>query len=135
MTPRLPPWVLVVFIFFILAVQISALYWHLYFYIRWLDIPVHILGGMWIALFGLATYYASAHIKEKEHSVFFVFLFAVALTMTIGLGWELYEFGVDHAVGDTGAGLADTLLDLTNDLIGALIAALLFIRLGYHKKA
>lgn len=137
MTLRISPWFIVAFIFLILFVQVVATYWHLYFYIWWFDIPMHISGGAWVALFGLASYYASLRITEttREHSAVFVIAFAVALTLTIGLMWEIYEFGVDHAVGDSGIGLADTLKDLTDDLIGALLAAWVFIRFGYNGKA
>ena len=129
-----PPRVLVTLIFTIFFLQVAATYWHLFFYIWWLDIPMHILGGLWIALFALASYYGSLAIKEKEYSQLFVTIFAVAMTLSIGLFWEIYEFGVDHAVGDTEVGLADALMDLTNDLVGALLAAWLFVRFGYNKK-
>ncbi len=133
MTRRFPSSLLASLIFFILLVQSIAVYQHLYFFYWWLDIPVHILGGLWIALFGLAAYYNSSRLKQKEYSTVFVVSFAVALTLVIGLGWEIYEFGVEHAVGDFGVGLADTLKDLVDDLIGASLAALVFIKGGYNK--
>lgn len=132
MTRRFPQWILVALIFFIFLAQIIVDYWHLYFFIWWLDIPMHILGGFWVALFMLVSYYASPRIKEKNHSTAFVIAFAVAVTLSVGLFWEIYEFGVSHAVGDSGSGLADTLKDLTDDLIGALLAAWLFIRFEYN---
>lgn len=134
MTRPFPVWILAVAILFIFALQVVATYWHLYFYIWWLDIPVHVVGGVWIALTFLSSYYASSRMTEKEHSSLFVVVFAVALTMTIGLFWEIYEFGVDHAVGDSGLGLTDTLKDLSDDLLGALIAAWIFIRFGYNER-
>lgn len=134
MTRLFPAGTLLALIFFILLVHAAALYRDLYFHFWWLDIPVHILGGLWIALFGLTRYYATPHIEEKNYSRSFVVVFAVALTLCIGLFWEIYEFGVQHAIGDFGIGLADTLLDLVDDLIGALIGALIFIRGGYYRK-
>lgn len=134
MPRHLPLSSLVLLIFFILVIQVVAVYWHLYFYIWWLDIPVHILGGLWVALFGLATYFSSSLWEDEKHFSAFVIVFAVAITMTIGLGWEIYEFAVEHAVGDSGTGLADSLKDLTDDLIGALLGALVFIRGGYNKQ-
>lgn len=137
MAQRFPPWFIVAFIFFIFLAQVVAIIWHLYFYIWWLDIPMHIVGGAWVALFALASYYASLRIteSEREHSVVFVVAFAIACTLTVGLFWEVYEFGVDHAVGDSGAGLLDTLQDLFNDLIGAILASWMFVNFGYNKKA
>lgn len=128
-----PPFILAALIFLLLFLQVAATYWHLFFYIWWLDIPMHVLGGLWVALFVLTSYYSSSSIKEKEHSPLFVLAFAIAITLVVGLFWELYEFGVDHAVGDTGGGLADTLKDLTDDLVGALLAGWLFVRFGYNK--
>lgn len=134
MRQRVLTTILVPVIFLILFIQISALSWHLYFYFWWLDIPVHILGGLWIATVGLTAYYHSSHPKEKEHSHTITVALAVATTLTIGLFWEIYEFGIEQAVGDTGAGLADTLQDLANDLVGAVLAAWIFMRFGYNKK-
>ncbi len=131
MSRHFPPAVLVSFAFFMLFVQLAALYWHLYFQFWWLDIPMHMLGGLWIALFGLSIYYRSSRFEGREHSKGFILVFSVALTLSIGLFWEIYEFFVDHAVGDSGRELADTLADLVNDLIGALFGAFVFIRGGY----
>ena len=135
MTPRFPLPILAGIVFFIFLSQVIAVYWHLYFQYWWLDIPMHIIGGFWIGLFGLTVYYASSSTPEKEHSTLFVFALAIALTLVVGLVWEIYEFGVDHAVGDTGNSLADTLKDLSDDLIGAVLAGALFIRGGYNKKS
>ncbi|OGZ08114.1 MAG: hypothetical protein A2762_04020 [Candidatus Lloydbacteria bacterium RIFCSPHIGHO2_01_FULL_54_11] len=93
---------------------------------------MHMLGGLWIALFGLLLYFRIPRAKAKDHSAEFVVAFSAALTLSVGLFWEIYEFGVDHAVGDSGRGLADTLQDLVSDLLGALFGALIFVRGGYH---
>lgn len=112
--------------------QMVAIYWHLYFYIWWLDIPVHVLGGFWVGLFALVSYYAGPWPVPKERSNFFVFSVSIAAVLSVGLLWEVYEFAVDHAVGDSGGGLADTLMDLVDDLLGALLAAWIFVRGGYN---
>lgn len=135
MSRRFPPWILAALVLLLFVIQAIATYWHLFFFIWWLDIPMHILGGIWVALFALASYYASSRIKEKDRSAIFVLAVAIACTLTIGLFWEFYEFGVDHAVGDSGVGLLDTLQDLANDLVGAILAALLFMHFGYNRNA
>lgn len=135
MPPHFPHRILLALIFFILLIQGVAVHWHLYFHFWWLDIPMHILGSLWVALFGLVSYYSSPYVKEKDHSVVFVASFAIALSMTIGLLWEIYEFAVEHAVGDSGAGLFDTLTDMSNVFIGSIFATWIFIRFGYNKKA
>lgn len=136
MMPRFPFWIIALLTLFLFAVQATATYWHLYFYIWWLDIPVHILGGLVVALFFLTTYYASFRVTrtEKEHSGAFAVVFAVAFVVIVGLFWEVYEFGVDRAIGDSGLDLLDTLKDLADDIVGALLAALIFIHFGYNEK-
>ena len=134
MSHRFPAWILAALILILFVVQAVAAYRHLYFFIWWLDIPMHLFGGAWVALFCLSSYYASSRIVEKEHSEIFVIVFAVALTFSVGLLWEVYEFGVDHAVGDSSLSLADTLKDLVDDLAGALLAAWVFIHFGYNRK-
>ena len=134
MIPGFPKWILVALICGLCLAQISIVYWHLLFYFWWLDIPMHILGGLWIALVSLTAYYESKHFAEKDHSPVGVVVVALAVTLTIGIFWEVYEFGIQHAVGEFGIGLADTLKDLVDDLIGALLAAWLFVHFGYNGK-
>ena len=128
---RFPTSILLAIILCIFAVQLAAVYRHLYFFFWWLDIPMHILGGLWIALAGLTVYFSSSHF-ERDFPPIFVFAFGVAITLVIGLGWEIYEFAIDHAVGDLDISLADTLKDLSDDLAGALLGAFIFIRGGYN---
>lgn len=132
MTRQFPPSVLVAIAFLILLVQFCALQWHLYFYYWWLDIPLHMIGGLWVTLFGLMLYYRLPRTAIADHPEF-VIIFAVAVSLALGLFWEIYEFAVDHAVGDSGHGLSDTLFDLVNDLFGAIVAAGIFIRGRYHE--
>ena len=120
-------------IFFIWGINLVALKWNLYHYFRWFDIPMHMLGGFWIALFGLVTYYHSPLVTRKDRSTFFVVAFTLAVTMCIGLLWELFEFGVDHSIALSDNDLADTLGDFVNDMIGAAIATLFFLWRGYNK--
>lgn len=111
-----------------------ALYWHLYFYVWWLDIPMHMLGGMWVALFALSSYYRLTNVSTKDTSPLFVFAFAVAITMIVGLSWELFEFSAQTFIERAHVfDIGDTLSDLVNDLIGALIASFVFVRMGYNK--
>jgi hypothetical protein len=134
MTKQFPKWILAALICGIAIAQISIVYWHLLFYFWWLDIPMHILGGFWIALASLTAYFSLSPALEKDHSSVVVGSIALAATLTIGIFWEVYEFGVQHAVGDFGIGLSDTLKDLVDDLIGAVLAAWLFVHFGYNGK-
>jgi hypothetical protein len=134
MNKRFPPSVILTLIIFICIVNAIADYWHLYFYIWWLDIPMHILGGLWVALTSLAMYYAFPERNEKDCSSMFVYALAVASALLIGLVWEVFEFSVDSILSSFVTRPADILKDLGDDLIGALIGALLFLIRGYNKK-
>jgi hypothetical protein len=132
MTRRPSPLLIVGLLFFIGAVNAAALYWHLYFFLPWLDIPMHLLGGLWVGLFALYWYY---HIKrgDKDRSALFVAVFSVAVTMTIGLLWELFEFNLDTIIGFSNHDLADTLADLSNDFLGSTLAAWIFLAKRYNR--
>ncbi len=118
------------------GVNAVAVHLNLYYHLPWFDIPMHIIGGFWIALFGLITYYHSSLVERKDRTPFFVVVFALALTMCIGLLWELFEFGVDHGIASIALAdndLADTLGDFVNDMIGAVLATAFFLWRGYNK--
>jgi hypothetical protein len=135
MVRNFPIWRIAVLGLAIFAFNLIATYWHLFFLIWWLDIPVHILSGMWVALLFLALYYHADHIGRKEHSVFFVVVFALCSALVIGLLWEVYEFVIERSMDSGDVRLDDTLKDLCDDLIGGAIAAWLFVRYGYNKHA
>ena len=124
---------MVALIFFIWGVNLVADQFNLYHYLWWLDILMHMLGGLWVALFGLITYYHSPLLKRKDRSSFFAVALALALTMCIGLLWELFEFGVNHSIALSDNDLADTLGDFVNDMVGAIVASVFFIVRGYNK--
>lgn len=129
-----PRRVLAAFILLIALANGAILYWHLYFHIWWLDIPMHLIGGLWVSLFVLSWYYRTRHFDPKVPYPFFVFALAIAATMSIGLFWELFEFSVDEIVVTFPThSLFDTLLDLVMDFLGAVIGAGIFIRGGYNR--
>jgi hypothetical protein len=134
MNKRFPVVIIPILIIFIAIANATADYWHLYFYIWWLDIPMHILGGFWVALTSLVFYYAFPEGKEKERSVIFVYALAIASVLTIGLMWEIYEFSVDSMFSLALNQVGDTLKDLSDDFVGGVIGATLFIWRGYNKK-
>ncbi len=96
---------------------------------------MHLLGGLWVGLFGVSWYYRSRLPKTKDATPLFVVVFAVAVTMTVGLAWELFELSAQTFIERADVhDLGDTLADLVNDTLGALTAAYIFIRMGYNKK-
>lgn len=92
---------------------------HLYYELRWLDIPMHIMGG-----FGVASL-VSAVLTYMGRPVSFFHIF---LSYTVvAFVWELYEYVNDLASYTDWNGWFDTTKDYINGLIGAGIAYL-FIR-------
>ena len=126
-------WFLVFLIFFIWAINAVANKTHLYYLIWWFDIPMHMLGGLWVALTSLVIYYYTDWIKRKDRSALFVVAWVLASTFIIGIFWEVFEYSVEHFVKLNDNGVFDTLKDLLDDMIGAVVAAIIFIRKGYNK--
>lgn len=92
---------------------------YLYYELKWLDIPMHIMGG-----FGVASL-AAAILSYFDKSVSFKKLF-IAYTI-IALGWELYEYANDILTQGEQNALLDSASDYINGLIGTFVAYL-FIR-------
>jgi hypothetical protein len=86
-----------------------------YFWIiSWWDIPLHMLGGVWIALFGAWI----ASLFNKRISVFQ----CVLLALSIGVGWEVFEYAVGLGGSVFMSYRLDTAKDLFDDAVGGTIA-------------
>ncbi|MGE3278375.1 MAG: hypothetical protein AB7J40_01040 [Candidatus Altimarinota bacterium] len=107
-----------------------------YTYFWWWDIFLHTLSGVLLGLVGFILVYIF-HSEEKIRlrlSPFFVGLFTFVFAVSIGVFWEIFEFGLDQLFGlDTQHGsLEDTMLDLIVDALGALFISV--IAYFYMKK-
>ena len=93
-----------------------ALTFSLYYIYLWFDIPMHILGGITIALG-----YQSAYIFKK-YAQFLprTFLATLAAALVIGGGWEVYEYAVGVMTGGIFSA-SDTLQDIVMDAIGGAV--------------
>lgn len=132
MPKKFPIWVLALIVILVALMNGAANYWHLYFHIWWLDIPMHIIGGFWIGLAALAIYFSGKHALPISGSWYSVLTVSLCATLIVGVGWEVFEWGVDWINGMVHLDIVDTLADIGNDLIGALIATVLFTRKGYN---
>lgn len=86
----------------------------------WLDVPMHLLGGMAIACFFaralevLARRRAAARVDGRVAA-----LLVFALTCSAAVFWEFAEFVSDRLAGTTAQlSLEDTLLDLLLGIVG-----------------
>lgn len=120
--------------FYALAILTSCitagLYWigvhdYLFWVYPWYDIPLHMLGGLMIGLWA-----AGSAAGRKFPSARMV-VYVIGIVLLGGSLWELFEFVTGLAGGEPGY-IIDTIADLINDTLGAMVAALLYWRL--HKK-
>lgn len=133
MTKPFPYWLIAALVMAIAIVQVTADHWHLYFYIWWLDIPVHMTGGFWIGITSLVLYFHTRHAQRKDRTAKFSFIVALTAAFAIGASWEVFEYVVDRSLADGGIDLVDSLSDIVNDGIGASLATAFFLRRGYNK--
>lgn len=95
-----------------------------------LDNPLHLLGaaGLAWAAFIFIRFFQSLKLMPKL-SFWLLVLLAVGVAAIIGILWEQYEFLLDLSRGGwQPPPIADTLKDLTNDLLGSFVFAYLFGR-------
>ncbi|HUQ30045.1 MAG TPA: hypothetical protein VM103_00810 [Candidatus Paceibacterota bacterium] len=82
---------------------------HVYFERWWMDIPMHLLGGL-----AIGTLFVGLSPRPRP----LLFLVAVLL---ISIGWELFEYVFGTTYSNTNY-LFDTSHDLLDDVIGAAVA-------------
>jgi len=94
----------------------------LFFYHPWLDIPFHLGGGFLIGLFYYnITLRTGADITSTAGA-----FFLLGLSLVIGVAWEVLEllFGLNKVFGTENV-MVDTIMDLINDGIGAMLVSIL----------
>ncbi len=93
-------------------------------YERWpsFDIPMHVFGGV-VTAWCLARLLKSLKVYISLKPSWLRYWFLISGTALVGIVWEFYEWSLDQIFPNMGMqlGLADTLGDLLNDLIGATI--------------
>jgi len=108
---------LVVLLYFILIANALAIWQSWYFKTTWFDIPMHFLGGAWLALLFLLYFK-----KYFKHPLIFLFVFVIL----VGLGWEVFEYFNEWLIIKSGRvpiapmTLNDTFLDLLIDVLGGM---------------
>jgi hypothetical protein len=119
------------FIVLILVAIFNYLGTNYYFYITydWYDIPMHILGGLWVSLFTIflyTLYYKNTLIKENRKRILSIVCIAL-LFMTIS--WEMFEIISKITLPSDGALYwIDTIKDITDGYIGGMIGYFFYIK-------
>jgi len=99
--------------------------------VPWIDIPLHFLGGVWAALLFVPFFTRLFHRQTMENlwERALIVVLIVSFAAFIGVLWELQEFLVVKLFGfSLQPGIADTMGDLTMDMIGGLFMALLIMK-------
>lgn len=100
----------------------------------WIDIVLHTLGGVWVAMlfFALKNSYAPG-LRSAVPDWFYVVL-ACGMVMLIGVAWEWFEYSFDFFFAKEDLkwraqlGLPDTMGDLLADFIGGLAISLYIMK-------
>jgi hypothetical protein len=95
---------------------------NLYYELRWLDIPMHMLGAF---LFASLFIYFSLYKKSNNKYLKINYKNIIIFVLFVGVVWEVYEYIHDIIRQVEWRGVGDTSKDLVNDIIGASIAFLL----------
>lgn len=123
----------------VFLVNLCFMYLNLYWYLWWLDMVMHIMGGSVTAFTMILLMSDCKHpMALWKKSPGFFFLFLLGLVALVGIGWELYEFIHDLFFPvsiQMSVGVRDTLEDLVSDLIGGSLFYLLFSLTSEKKKS
>ncbi len=102
------------FAFILFSTHYLLLDAHWYWTYRWLDIPMHIFGGV-----TLATLFVGILPANSRMQLLLLLVFAF-------VGWEIFEYFFDLTVTRSGTEYwIDTVADFCNDAFGALIVYLI----------
>ncbi|MCB5267530.1 MAG: hypothetical protein LHW46_05425 [Candidatus Cloacimonetes bacterium] len=130
------------FVFILAAMYLGEIHSFFYRYLWWDDM-LHTCTAMLVAYLAMLVILISTRDKTGGIAVrpMFLFISVLAFTMAFGAVWELFEFSSDQLLGvnmlkgrdstlpdsvyDYGRALINTMQDLSLDLLGALVVALL----------
>ena len=96
--------------------HITAIQFFLYWKYFWLDIPMHILGGVCVAL-GISVLPLFRIQLPKRYETVFIYC---VVTLAVGIAWELFEILIGIPVTEEGF-FVDVSIDLGMDVLGGLI--------------
>lgn len=113
------------------------------FYVKywWWDSLLHLFSGFAIDLIAFGIMYVLFKTEKIKTSPMFIAVIVFSLAMTIGVIWEIYEYGMDYTfdknmqrakglcpeqgVCDTWAGIQDTMKDFILNAVGALTISIM----------
>ena len=102
-----------------------------YYIIPKLDMLMHLLGGILIGLIVLKIFFTGKRAMIAHQHKVFTAVVAFVCVMIVGVGWEVFEYGVGLTPLYKVA-TQDTLSDLVFDASGALVAVLWYFKKIWH---
>jgi hypothetical protein len=97
-------------------VHTLAIRFFLYWKYTWFDIPMHILGGICIALGISILPFFKIQLSPRYTTI----ILYIIVALVVGILWEIFEFTFGISVYDE-TFVADTISDLFMDVVGGAI--------------
>ncbi len=111
-----------------------------YYRFHWFDSLLHAISGLGLGFLGFLIPYSLYKTGKLKTSPFLIALLGFCFALSLGVLWEIFEFGMDEFFGtnmqkardleyiygyfDTRLGVIDTMHDLILDTLGAFFASL-----------
>lgn len=128
MIQRRFPWFLAVALFVIAGIDCIANYNSWYWTIRWLDMPMHFAGGVWVA--GVTLWWkffsGAQETPAVAPTITRLLIWGIGGALIIGLGWEIYESVVTLITQGHINDIQDTVSDLFFDMAGGMFVVFLY---------
>lgn len=112
--------------FFIWLINALANQFYWYSAMWWFDIPMHILGGVFLGFAAGALFFKKIVGRSLCDSLVTVVLFVVML----GIGWEFFEYLVQSIIKGSSqlAHIPDSIKDIFMDMMGGFFASYFVLR-------
>lgn len=123
----LPPEFEIIISLFLYATFILGEQKSYYFIYWWWDLLLHSFSAFIFGLLGFVIIYTIYFVEKINLSPSLAALFSFNFAVTLGVIWEILEFGIDQIFGLNmqKSGIVDTMTDLIVDTIGGLIGAII----------
>lgn len=104
--------------------HLTGIFFLLYSYYWWYDIPLHLWGGFCVGLFSIWLVISSP-IGNSSGSVR-IMLGAIVGVVIFGFFWEFYEYAIGATSNSLGNYPLDTFKDMVMDVTGGYLSSVFF---------
>ena len=122
----------VALILFVFLSLVAGEYFNIYGKLLWWDDMLHFVSGLVVGYIGMLALHIDDRKKNAVSGPWFAAVFVFSLVVMSAAVWEIFEFSVDQlGHGHMQYGLTDTMLDIIDATVGALIIS--FMGFMYYK--